>query len=358
MKRILAITVTMALLLSVVLVTPALAENNGEVEVGLRVDPGEGQAPIIKVKWETPDHDLEIAGTQINPPLVYGAYVAVQYWAIVTHPVTLDAVAGVELDVFYPNIAGAGDEWCGVKKYERSLVKQEKFGPGGAIEAFEEAWENGTISDECINWDYFVDMTRDEVLANIRTQLSQCDSEVWMVEDYLHYHQPAGMYRVVIKAASTGGQVSSLTNYMEYVAVSAVEIDFSTIDYGIVPPCSWVNFGGDTIWGSPKPTVRNIGNTDSRITVHQTDLYDEDGVALGLHDGAPAVEYRARLGGAEDNIWTVYDPCEEVTLDRILPLCSTDKLDFGVHIKKLTIGHGEWTGDMTIGSVAVDFDDC
>jgi hypothetical protein len=357
MKKMLVIV--LALVLSVALSVPALANTNGiGVPANVVIAPGTGNPPIIKVKWETPDEDLTKPGTQVYPPLAFQAYKPVKYWAIVTDPEGKDSVSAVYVDVWHP----ITEPECGSFKYQLQLQKVEKFGPGGGIEAFQQAWWNGTITAIGINPDTGYPFTYEEIMA----ELNECSADVYMVEGNLYYHQPAGDYKVEIVAVDNQNNRATLCNHMEYVAVAAVEIDFTSLSYGSVQPCTWKQIDGDRIFADPpapagagqtnKATVRNIGNTHTQVTVHQTDLY-QNGTPLGKTGDQWNVEYAARLGDATQGTKVNYFPCQTITLPEILPLCNTQKLDFWIHIKKFGVS-GTWTSTITIGASGVCFEPC
>ena len=369
MKKILAITMTLALLLSVGLATPAMANGNGTTLPGeVIANPGEGPAPTIVVKWETPDEDILTPGTQINPPMSYGGNRTVKYWAVVTHPYGKENVQAVYVDVYYPDIIGTDKEWCGKHKYQLKLEKVDKFGVGKP--AFIAAWEDGTITEECLNINPDTDApyTYDEIIY----ELDECSADVYMVEGILHYHQPAGGYTVRIKAVPISGENAYLFNTMTYLEGLGFEIDFNSIVYGSVTPGIWKQLDGNKDFRTPpgpfsgtgagpeaeRGTVRNIGNVDLRLTIHNTDLVGADGNPLGKTGEDWNVTYGSRLGSAADGYERQeHDPCQTITLNKVLPLCNTDKLDLWIRINKLGTS-GSWTNQFTIGCVVVPFAQC
>ncbi|MGB2798952.1 MAG: hypothetical protein WBC82_03810, partial [Dehalococcoidia bacterium] len=128
--------------------------------------------------------------------------------------------------------------------------------------------------------------------------------------------------------------------------------------YGNATVCVEKMIAGDTVFdlpvaAAPDPnpaTVRNIGNTDIKLTILQNDM------GFGYSGNPPNidwnVEFDARMGS--DNLNKVlYDPEVEVTLPNKLPLCNTEELDFSIHIEKS--GYGPHTGNMTLGCMEVPF---
>jgi len=279
-------------------------------------------------------------------------------------------VQAVYVDVFYPDIMSQSDdggEWCGKHKFQLRLEKVDKFEVGKP--EFIDAWDAGTISEEClgINPDTEARFTYDEIIE----LLDECAVDVYKVTGIFHYHQPAGYYTVRIKAVPISGENAYLHNTLTYLEGVGFEIDFDEIVYGEVTPGIWKQLDGNRDFREdPGPfsgtgagpdaergTVRNIGNVDLQLTVHNTDLY-KDGQALGKTGEEWNVTYGARLGSAADGYARQeHDPCQPITLDKILPVCNTDKLDLWIRINKLGTS-GEWINDFTIGCVVVDFMPC
>jgi hypothetical protein len=347
-----AFVIALALILSLAVAVPVLA---AEVPTDVTVlDSGGGGSPIIKCKWETPDDDLSMPGTQVDPPLVWEATKPVCYWAIVTDTEGKDNIAAVYVDVFHP----MGPPEDGSFKYQLQLSVVDKV---VGIPAFEAAWANGTISPDCIgiNPATTLPFTYDEIMD----ELLQCSADIYMVEGGLYYEQPAGDYKVVIKAVDKQANQITLENHMLYVPIAAIEIDFTSLSFGSVSVCDNKQVDGDRTFVVPSEpagpipmngaTVRNIGNTLAQVTVHETDLF-QGGIPLGKTGDEWNVEYDARLGDAtHTNVF--FDPCETVTLPDILELSTEEKLDFSIHIKKFGTT-GTWTGTMTIGCVYVPFE--
>jgi hypothetical protein len=363
MKKCLAVFI--ALILSIGLAVPVTAQT---VTTGVDVTGGTTTPPIIKCKWEqdlTPsledgDPNHETSGAQFLPPLAFGATKVVQYWVVVTDPEGVSTVSQVSVDVYHP----LGPPENGSKKYQVILTKVDKFTIGKP--AYEAARDAGLVTYQS-GYDDF----------EVTNELDKCTAEVYMGEEVLDYHQPAGGYHVVADAcdntnawASQAVPPTSLENCFEYIAVPGMEIDFDAVNYGTVSVSSEKWIAGDTIFDSPvgaapepnPATVRNIGNTDIKITVDQNDMgFGFSGTTPTVYQGsAPPtaaqsnwnVVFDARLGSDPANAM-YYDPNVEITLPNKLPLCNTEELDFSIHVKKSTAGNH--TGTMTIGCTAVPF---
>jgi hypothetical protein len=344
-KRLLAIM--LAVVLALALAVPALA-NGATTEVN--VAEGAGGKPVIKCKWETPDDcdigdpdcpDCEpphsIPGTQIMPvmPPTHGSKKAVQFWAVVTDPEGVGTVASVYVDVYHPD----NYPCCGSWKYQLKLTKVDKESEG--IPGFQSAEDQGLIK-----------YAEGHNYASVLDQLEECLADVYKGEGYLDYHQPCGDYRADYKAYDNVGNPSDiLDNKFKYCCVTAMEVDFNKIDYGSVQVChnKWV--GGDKdfdeSYTSTTPTVRNLGNTDLRIGVEQDDMDLGQTYGVGWN-----VEYDARLGA--DGVHANYMPFEKVTLEDVLHLCNTEKLDFSIHIIKGD--PGPYSGSITLTPEKAEFD--
>lgn len=360
MKKILV--VALALVLSLALAAPVMADVPAEGSITA----GTGDPPIIKCKWETPDTGdptHETLGTQILPPLVWGTYTTVGYYAVVTDPQGWANIAAVYADVYHPLESPLNGSF----KYQVELTRITNETTG--INKFNQAVDQGLITARSIN-----PLTGYEYLdEEIIHELEQGLAWVYRIEysDGLWYEQPAGDYKVIIVAVNTYNQEATLQNYFEYVPVHGCEIDFTSFIYGPVSPYIHKQIGGDTDFADPKApaghgvpngaTIRNIGNTLCKVTVYQTDLSYETSpgsgvwVELGKTGDAWNVEYDARLG--VDGQWVYYDPEEEdVVLPDILDLSEVEKLDFSILIKKYGIT-GAFQSAITIGCMYEPFGD-
>jgi hypothetical protein len=305
-----------------------------------------GDPPIIKCKWEFPDDYPGGAspGTEVDPPMAWEANKPIQYFAVVTDLQGKDNINKVYTDVYHPQ----GPPENGSFKYQLLMSVQDKQDPVNGIDAFEKAVADETI---VLEGSYSVE--------EIREELTQCSAEIYMATGDLYYEQPAGDYKVIIKAVDDQANVTTLENTMTYVATSGVELDFTSINYGSISVCDNQLVDGDKVWGSGPAgigqanmaTVRNIGNTLAKVTISQTDLM-QGGVPLGKTDGQWNVQYDARLGHVLPH--QLYWPTETETLDEVLELSSYEKLDVSMHVTKAGTS-GVWTGTMTIGSVVVPF---
>jgi hypothetical protein len=331
MKKIFAIA--FALVLTLALAAPALA-----VSTSVEVTQGGGNLPIVKCKWETPD-DVPGPGTQIYPPGVFEGTREVTIWVVVGDIEDAGVVPQVLADVYHPE----GPPLCGSIKYDNyQLTMVDRLSEG--IPEFEAAAAADIVT-------YQTDIPYEDVIF----QLEEGVAQVYKVTIILHYCQPAGMYRVEVRATDTHGNTSDpMINWFEYIGVAAVELDFTTVTYPAVMISSHVWTLGDRTFGtSDRPTVRNVGNTDCALTIEQDDM----GFGQYGDTGEWKVEYDARMGNDTGGNTIYYDPYCPGTLPDTLLMCHEDKLDFSIHVKAASTG--SYTGTLTITPSVVAFEgDC
>ena len=363
---------------------------------------GGNSAPVIKCKFEVAeddaantytmptghpiypsgvDADLTEEGTQIDTLFEYQGWTWVGYYVVVYDSDSNDEINQVAVDVYHPDGELSWNDYnygqprlgdCSFK-YDVVLQKVNKFEyidflefvhsqeiNGNDIIKYNEVdhvWNVGSEPDQ-----YATQF--DEVIA----ELLNCEAELYYGRSKLHYCQPAGYYQVHAKAHDIHGGLGTLDNCMEYTLGVGIETDFSSIDFGSTrfDQLKWLH--GDWIWGNDQPTIRNIGNWDTKISVEFDDLgmgkSDLDG------DGEPDdwnVVYDARMGDAfgapkgnksyeeknnkfiepfEDSIIPV-DQWYRVDSEPVLRKCNTSKISFGILIRKI-LPYQEYTGTMTL----------
>jgi len=352
------LVVALALVLSLALAAPVMANGGHESDVTL-LGQGQGGPPVVMCKWETPDTGDTghlTPGTQVDPPLVWQEYEDITYWAVVFDPEGSGNIDAVYVDVNHPDEPPLNGSF----KYQEELTSMSSKSATWATTQFETAWNNGlvhVVSDNVGNPLYSY--------TDIWKKLNQEPGKLYRVisgdPNGLYYEQPAGDYEVIIKAVDKQGLFTELSNDMEYVAVTMVEVDFTTFSFGSLATGSHKLVDGDTTFVTPAEpageeplngaTVRNIGNTLAYVTVYETDLYDEFDTPLGKTGDNWNVQYDARLGAV--GTMANFNPFETATLD-ILGLSTTEKLDFSIQINKAGTT-GEWTGEITIGSESAPF---
>ena len=359
---------------------------NYESSSGGNNDGGNNAPPVIKCKFEVAeedcgtmyspmpgghslgysgvDADLTEEGTQVDPPLIYGEYNWVGYYVVVYDADNNEEINQVAVNVYHPTGQitkpyKSNEPHLGIAdlKYDVVLQKVDKFAYIDFLEYVHSLEADGNYiikyNEDDHEWDtegyssYF-----DEVIA----ELLNCEADLYYGHSKIHYCQPAGYYRVDAKASDTHGGMGYLSNCFEYTLGVGIETDFDSIDFGDARfnQLKWLH--GDWIWDNDKPTIRNIGNWDTRITAEFTDL----GLGKSDLDGDGDVDdwnvvYDARIGDAygaprgnksyaEKNSKFI-EPFTEVTIpvdqwcrvDKydVLRKCNTTKISFAIKILKI-----------------------
>lgn len=340
MRKLLAIAI--ALVVSIGLAVPAMA-----IDTSVTVQGGTGLAPIIKAKWETPD-DADpthaTPGTQVLAPGSYLGEKTVSIYAVVTDPEGVDTIlppapqGALYASVWHP-LAPAPED--GSLKYDQvPMSPLDLLAPySESLAAFDSAVSQGLVAFSGIY-----------TAAEVRHELVQNEAVVYKCDITMHYHQPWGDYRVQVEAFDNMNMLTVFENSFHYAALTMVEVDFTAVSYGSVQISinKWV--GGDNVFGFGSYTVRNIGNTNAKVTVLQNDM------GLGKSNGVWNVQFDARIGVGDPEVPGVsitYDPDVTATIPDVLLKCHTQKIDFSIHVIKGIAA--QYSGTMTIGSVFAPF---
>jgi hypothetical protein len=323
---------------------PALATDVG---TGVNVVSGGGEIPVIKAKWETPD-DADpthvTPGTQVEPVIAFdtASTKEVCVYVVVADYEDKGAVAQVVADVFHPDDVAP---FCGSLKYGN--IPLGKLDWSTSLSVFDAA-----VAQKIIWYNSPFDQ------AETRHELEQGMAAVWKACFTVHNCQPAGAYTVTVNALDTDNNFSGpFSNDFDFVPVAGIELDFAAVTYPNTMVSSWGMVAGDTNFGTAaQPTVRNIGNTFTAISIWQDDMM------FGKYiDGTYKVEYDFRLGlqaNNDDTTHLYFQPYQEgVVTPNFLELCEVNKLDFSIHIKWAD-GTGLHNGVMKLGAVEVPFDPC
>jgi hypothetical protein len=303
------------------------------IEVVVPDIPEDG-TPVIKCKWEYDlgpgPHDGFAHDSCITPGLQVapnpGGFVKVGYYAVVTDPQGRDHIDHVYADIWHPD---------GEFKYQIELRPVGLSASG----------YDKTIALK--TWDHVISVHRDIITVNddwamqldpginwwddVRDELNEPLAYMFYGEALLSYCQPGGYYTVGVRAHDAYNiWTDYLWNWFWYIPTAAIQIDFNTVDYGVVAESfdQWV--GGDyDMDTSHKPTVRNIGNCPVELWVIQDDM------DFGTTDGRWNVQFDAQLTADERN--RVYYPPNTrgpVRIPGIVNLCTMEKLDFSIHVYK------------------------
>ena len=348
MKKILALTLTVLLVLSVLTPAVTLAAESAGTAVNVT---STGIPPVVKCKWEQQPANIEptledgdpshaVPGFQILQPVQACTTKIICYYAVVTDEEDGGNVAQVFADVYHP--AGSPEPYGPSKMggiqnlpYFKYEIPFTDLGCGDEAEAIvQAAYDAGLITFDT-----------DYDLADVLYELDKCTAHLWFGCAEIDYEQPAGDYRVYDYAIDTNDDFSCpLYNEFLYVPVCGIEADFTSINFGSTNLGVEKMVPGDTIWdcvpGVNHATVRNIGNVWAHVQV----MFDDMGFGKQI-DGTWNVQFDARMGSNnayyEGNIM----PYEWRTLPKAHGLSQKDELDFSIKVIK---GTGEHSGAITL----------
>lgn len=331
----------------------ALAVEN--VNTGFIRSTAGGEAPIIKVKWEhyqgTQGRDqLSDAGSQLMPTGQFQNDTEVTFCAVATDPDGVADIDAVYADVFYPATVSFhnGASGCGEQVGDEIALSRLSKEAGWTLLCNSIRNGNNSLPVWAEGYDY------DEVCAE-DGELMKETAYVYCGDRSLSYEDPDGTYIVKVHAADKAGLNSSrLTNELEYLQVTAFEVDFTSVNYGTVKLNTHKITNGDLTFGtSDRPTVRNTGNTRLDMEVYQNDM------GLGTTNGQPNVMWDGRVGSTAS--WTVYPPFDWTTLDDTLELSETDEMDFSIQVSKFPPefdGRTSFSGAMSLNGLFVEHASC
>ncbi len=349
MKKAFIITLVFVMALSMSM--PAIAGTNS-IQTGLVQVQAGGDAPIVKAKWEMNpirdgSDDSTEAGAQFYPTGVKNQNRTITICAIATDPDGVNDIAGVYADVYYPEDIDLGPshvvlpnqsgDGCGQFMQEDTLIELPKM---DGIELFCNKIQNTNNNLPMFNLNYNYGE-----ICDLDGELWKETAKVYCADKDLSYEDPSGMYKVTAVAQDANSLTGTLDNYFEYLALTAFEADFSSVNYGNVKLNTEKIVNGDLTWGNSIPTVRNVGNTRMNLTVMQDDM------GLGKTSGNWNVGFDARVGSFVPH--QDYDPETIAVLDDVLDLSEMDEVDFSILVTKFPIGNPgtSWVGNMTLGAV-------
>jgi len=330
--------ITLIFVLMVILPAGAI-----DVTTSVSINGGSSTAPIVIAKWEVDrttnlengDPTHSVAGSQFIPPCTYGGKHTLDYYAVVYDKEDGGDVYMTFADVYHPDAYGAA---------------------GRTDFKYQVNFNEMSLADSVAAWN----AVKSKNLVAFGSSYTINDVEYWLVEKGLarvwhgtadlDYCQRDGHYTVLVQAIDQNDVYSAVTpNTFEYLETVCSEYDFTTINYGSINlgVDSWVP--GDTTFGTAAfPTVRNLGNTQLRVKINETDMTPPFGKDSGNNW---MVWYGGRLGDSSGTSINYY-PYEETTLPDELDRCSQDELDFMIHVVKGP--SNSYTGSATLGSTLYD----
>jgi hypothetical protein len=272
-----------------------------------------------------------INGLQVLP--ILGGSVKVGYYAVVTDPNGISNIRHVYADVWHPD---------GEFKYQIELFPLSKT---NGIAAFSKvtSCHQTLITYNTNDWTPTWPINAPDKQADVEHELSQDLALVYYGEAYISYCQPAGYYTVGVRAHDSFNEWSYYVyNQFWYIPTTAIKIDFTNVNYGTAIISEWQWAHGDQDMNTNSyPTIQNWGNTPVKLYVWQNDM--TFGTTIG-QSGLPEynVEFDARLGSDGDRKY--YDPYQNETGHKgiyfgSLGLCTLEKADFSIHVKKADPGN-------------------
>ena len=362
MKKIIKLVSAITLCSLVLTVAPAFAQTN--VTTNLNRDTTGGANPIVKAKWEANGtigtgvnmvvatstqfymDDAVDAGAQFLPSGQYQVNKKIAFCAVVTDPDGLADIDNVYFDFFYPAVAlgsshvaltdqsGLG---CSELMQEDSLTRLSK---AEGLHLFCNQVRNLNNNLPTFNspYDY-------NEICNPDGELQKETAAVYCGTKDISYEDPAEDYEVWAVAQDKNGLQGTLKNEFTYLPVTAFETDFTSVAYGNVRLNTHKIISGDLLWGGPRASVRNVGNTRLSMQVWQDDM------GFDKTDGIWNVEYDARVGSGA--AFSVYAPETTNTLDDSLDLSELDEMDFSIDVSKFPPTHtsDSYTGTIVLSAV-------
>jgi len=336
MKKILAITLAIVLTLAPTLAVMA-ADVGTEAVVG-----GSGSAPYICAKFETPDYDNLVDGTEIMP--IPGEQKVVKFYVVVGDPNGVADVSAVYIKAYHPDgsfkfqLDAIMPDWTIIPYDGMVDMDGDCAGETAVPDALDilEVEKRITYGFDPVRG---VTMTLDTLKYDLE------HGKQFLVEiiGEMDYCQPAGDYTVEAIVVDQGGKSGTLNNTFEYLSIVALRCDFTNINWGSVNVNQWnVLYGDEDLLTPTKPTVKNIGNDPAMLEVHFTEL-------LGSNFGKKIIDFDvSMLGGhIELEACTSQIITDAAGAPVMLPPCTPTQIDFSVH-PPVGTPEDTYMGDMTI----------
>jgi hypothetical protein len=407
MKKLLSLLIVVAAV--VMMAVPVMAAGSANTAVSLTATIGSaGQPSTICATFQTPDDQPTVNSTQFAP--VPGSGRTTKFYVLADDPNGITDIAGIDISVFYPTFAGAKS---GTEKFNAQAVLINGVWTPEDLASAVRVIQYNTVSD-------YVDINADDVGANPATanysddigivpalqtmdlqgRIAYGPNEVLgdsgqgIIHDVMNGKQlileitvnidpcePHLIYTVNTLATdaegnTTGGLTPApVVNHFEYLSVTALVTDFTSINWGQINIGKENLITGDNnINTTNSPTVENLGNDRAMISLYATPMtgsglgkqiknFDAKMNQLATTDayGALAIQhgYIQFNSGVTATINEGVDPSPIIAVATptntpvVLPPCSTAQIDFsifppngtpqGTYTGTMTISIGEWT---------------
>jgi hypothetical protein len=223
---------------------------------------GCSNAPWVEEKFELDDDGdptHTTPGTQVLP--VAGGDKVVDIYVVACDQNGQDDIQMVHVGVAFPN----------QDSHESDAVKIT-------------GTEVTTVLQAAVDADLISQARMDELINNI-TSDNLCN--LYREQVTLDNCDPAGMYLVTAVACDNCGAASvPYENMFEYLSIVAVDIDFTSLNYGLISVGIEKKIAGDIIMDplgiAPpvKPTVQNLGNDPMYVKIAASDMTADCGGGL------------------------------------------------------------------------------
>ncbi|WP_157202185.1 hypothetical protein [Methanoplanus limicola] len=304
----------------------------------MELSAGGGLKPEVLCTWtedetinlENGDENHILTGSQFYPEPGYGNSRNLSIYAVVFDEESGGDVISTSSEIYKPLHSFSGGE------YYQSITFTNEGSGTVQLAKFIEAYESGIVL-----------FSPDSDFEETNYRLKKGTGALWTGKFILPSCMPAGNYTVKIRCIDQSANPSNeLILEFEYLPLGCIESDFSSVDYKstIVKVNKWVTGNSVFAVNDGYPTVRNAGNIPVRITVTQDDMdFGKD------YKGLWNVLFDTRMG----NSGTVIDyfPGEDVIIPEKLMPCSTESLDFSIHILS------GFPGDTHTGTMILGFED-
>lgn len=320
-----------------------------ETEIKLPVEPL-AMAGWAQVREGSDDAPEPFA--QILPPGIFGATKKFDICAVIRPGDNTTGSLGVYSQLSYPkNSAFAANDrlkrqGCGQAVGQICEMKPMEEAAGLELLCARIRQNNANLPVFAKTTDTDTPYDFDAVCAELEKQTAF----VYCCGQSLAYDDLAGIYQAAVIARSGGGEFSNLlVSDLEYLPLSAVDIDFTSINYGSVAPNAEKiakDYESDDSTSLGAAYIRNAGNTRLAISVMQNDM------GLGQTNNKYNVRYRARWARGFTG-WTSYWPDESATLPGELDLSENMPAEFAVTVLRYPDGStSKFQGTLTISAAA------
>jgi hypothetical protein len=272
----------------------------------------------------------------------------IELWAAADHPAGIGAISDVYWKVFH------GDGVLKVQlhgvRIDASSSRPDCNGPnsvqpGSTESMFQAAIDNGELTSASVH-----DPTNGMVALCQEGVKALFHNTFTVSKD-----QPNGEYKVETHEVSAGGLESVQTFYIDIVPFYDMNLDFNGVDYAQIIPGITKTISGDTLFGTPAPTVLNTGNSAMGLGLAFTDLVQvTNQTGDPVQGGKHITDFDGSFGISANTIQhipLIKGGAPVTTFDdgQFRQLCSDDdgKLDLSVEPPS-TLPAGSYQGVLTI----------